>query len=307
MIDLEYYINKLQERTYTIFLFHGVIEKPFKGIRNYTKKHLLKEEFENLLFNLKKMGEPLSLDQVIDFHKEKIPLPDFSFSITFDDGFENNYSIAKPILEKLSIPATFYISTNLIDKNLMTWIDQIEFCIDTVGTRTFDLPWSSAPFKIYSKQTKIDFLNSIRKNIKKNPNKFVSDDIVRYVFNHCEMELISSKDGPLDKKMNWDQVYNLHSHELFSIGGHSHNHVSLGLLRLREMKIEITKSIKFLKDKANIETQHYSYPEGQKIDFNKNVEQFLKKNSIRCCPSAIYGQNDNILSSLFDLKRIMVV
>ena len=59
----------------------------------------------------------------------------------------------------------------------------------------------------------------LRKNIKKNPNKFVPKDIVRYIFNHCEMELISSNDGPLDKKMNWDQVYNLHSHELFSVGG----------------------------------------------------------------------------------------
>tara|TARA_S200000501_G_scaffold89718_1_gene82894 strand:+ start:219 stop:1142 length:924 start_codon:yes stop_codon:yes gene_type:complete len=307
MIDIEYYINKLQKKKYSIFLFHGVIEKSFDGIRNYTKKHLLKGEFENLLVNLKKIGKPLSLDQVINFHKEKVPIPDFSFSITFDDGFENNYSIAKPILEKLSIPATFYISTNLVDKNLMTWIDQIEFCIDTVSARTFDLPWSSVPFKINSKQTKIDFLDTMRKNIKKNPNKFNLEDIVRYVFNHCEMELISSSNGPLDKKMNWDQVFNLHSHELFSIGGHSHNHVSLGLLKIWEMKKEISKSIRFLKDKANIETQHYSYPEGQEIDFNNSVKRFLKKNRIKCSPSAIYGQNDTILNSLFDLKRIMVV
>ncbi len=307
MIDLKYYINKLQKGKHSIFLFHGVIEKSFNGIRNYTKKHILKEEFENLLVNLKKKGEPLSLDQVINFHNEKTPLPDFSFSITFDDGFENNYSIAKPILEKLSIPATFYISTNLVDKNLMTWIDQIEFCIDTLGTRTFDLPWNSLPIKVFSKKTKIDFLDDIRKNIKKNPNKFVPKEIVRYIFNHCEMVLISSNDGPLDKKMNWNQVYNLHSHELFSVGGHSHNHVSLGLLKPNEMKKEIMRSIKFLKDKANIETQHYSYPEGQEIDFDRNVVQFLKKNRIKCCPTAIYGQNDNLLSSLFYLKRILVV
>ena len=54
MIDLKYYINKLQKGKYSIFLFHGVIEKSFNGIRNYTKKHILKEEFENLLVNLKK-------------------------------------------------------------------------------------------------------------------------------------------------------------------------------------------------------------------------------------------------------------
>ena len=54
MIDLKYYINKLQKGKYSIFLFHGVIEESFNGIRNYTKKHILKEEFENLLVNLKK-------------------------------------------------------------------------------------------------------------------------------------------------------------------------------------------------------------------------------------------------------------
>ena len=107
--------------------------------------------------------------------------------------------------------------------------------------------------------------------------------------------------------MNWNQIYKLHSHELFSVGGHSHNHVSLGLLKINEMKKEIISSIKFLKEKANIQTQHYSYPEGQEIDFDRNVVQFLKKNRIKCCPSAIYGQNDNLLSSLFYLKRILVV
>ena len=66
MIDVKYYINKLQKGKYSIFLFHGVIEESFSGIRNYSKKHILKEEFENLLVNLKKKGEPLSLDQVIN-------------------------------------------------------------------------------------------------------------------------------------------------------------------------------------------------------------------------------------------------
>ena len=75
-----------------------------------------------------------------------MPLPDFSFSITFDDGFENNYSIARPILEKLSIPATFYVSTNLIDKNLMTWIDQIEYCIDQINSKNSRLTLEQCAF-----------------------------------------------------------------------------------------------------------------------------------------------------------------
>ena len=107
MINLDHYIKKLQKKKFSIFLFHGVIKESVNGIRNYTKKHILEEDFENLMVNLKSYGIPLALDEVVQFHKKNISLPDFSFSITFDDGFENNYSVAKPILEKLSIPATF--------------------------------------------------------------------------------------------------------------------------------------------------------------------------------------------------------
>ena len=107
--------------------------------------------------------------------------------------------------------------------------------------------------------------------------------------------------------MNWNQLSNLHNNKLFSVGGHSHNHVSLGLLDPEEMKSEIQKSINYLKNKGHIESQHYSYPEGQDIDFNKNVEEFLKINGIKCCPTAMEGQNNNLIKNLFTLRRIVVV
>jgi len=307
MIDISHYVQHIKKEKYTIFLFHGVIDKPCSGIRNYTKKHLLKKDFEKLLINLKKIGKPISLDEVINFHQERVPLPDFSYSITFDDGFENNFTIAKPILEKLSTPSTFYISTNLIENNLMTWIDQIEYCIDKVSNKSFKLPWDKKVFEITSNKSKIDFLNSIRKNVKSDPGKFAPQDIVKHIFDFSEVTMIISNDGILDKKMNWQQVQQLHNHELFSVGGHSHNHVSLGLLKHNIMEKEIQKSLEYLHNKASISTPHYSYPEGQKIDFNSNVKRALENHDIKCCPSAINGINDNILCSLFDLKRITVV
>ena len=305
MIDPDYLYSSIKKKKYVIFLFHGIIEKPYPGIRNYTNKHILKDDFEDLLINFKKIGKSLSLDSLITHHEEKIPLPDFSFSITFDDGFENNYSIARPILEKLSIPATFYVSTNLIEENLMTWIDQIEFCIDTINNKTFYLPWSNRPFEISSNKSKINFLDNIRRNIKKNPDICMQKKIVKYIFNHTGIEIIKSNNGPLDKKMNWEQVRILHNHELFSIGGHSHNHQSLGLLKPHKMRKEIHKSMEYLAKKGQIQPQHYSYPEGQAIDFNNKTISFLKQNGIKCCPTAINGINSNRMISLFELKRII--
>ena len=91
MIDVDYYLSKLRENTFLIFLFHGVIQDVNTGIRNYTKKHLLAEEFEILIKRLKAKGNPISMDDVIWNNENGKKLPPYSYAITFDDGFENNY------------------------------------------------------------------------------------------------------------------------------------------------------------------------------------------------------------------------
>ena len=305
-MNFDYYFQKLQKNTFSIFLFHGVIDKAYPGIRNYTNKHILKKDFEKLLEILQGIGNPISLDDIVKYHEEKKTIPENSFSITFDDGFENNFSIAKPILENLSIPATFYISTNLIDQNLMTWTDQIEFCIDLTKIRSIKLPWSEKDYSISTPESKVFCLEEIRKIVKRKTNLFNIENLVQDIFRQCKVNSITKSNSIIDKKMNWSQIEILHNHSLFSIGGHSHNHTSLGMISKNKMKKEIRDSINMLRDKANVESMHYSYPEGQKIDYNNDVIETLINNNIRCCPTAIEGTNNNNLGSLFNLKRITV-
>ena len=87
------YSKYLKKKSNVIFLFHGIIdENPFK-IRNYTKKHLLKKEFIKVLADLNKKGNCMSLDQVYKNIENKIDFKDYSYSITFDDGFYNNIKL----------------------------------------------------------------------------------------------------------------------------------------------------------------------------------------------------------------------
>ena len=306
MIDIDYYLSKLRESTFSIFLFHGVIEDINTGIRNYTRKHLPAEEFEILIKRLEVKGNPISMDDVIWHYENGKKLPPYSYAITFDDGFENNYSIAVPILEKYSTSATFYVSTNLVDKNLMTWIDRIEYCFENVNQASVQLPWRNNYFQLNSEESKIDCLEDIRTQVKKDPHLYEPEKVVIMIFDQCSVNMVSSNDHPLDQKMNWDQVSEIQHNKLFTVGGHSHNHVSLGLLDSSAMKNEIDTSINLLKNKAGISSLHYSYPEGQKNDFNENVIEKLKKNNIRCCPTAIDGLNDSTIGSMFFLKRVMV-
>jgi peptidoglycan/xylan/chitin deacetylase (PgdA/CDA1 family) len=51
-------------------------------------------------------------------------LPRAAVSITFDDGYQNNYSVALPILQRFGMAATFFVATGYIDRGLM-WNDRI--------------------------------------------------------------------------------------------------------------------------------------------------------------------------------------
>ena len=287
-----------------IFLFHGVIDKnPFK-IRNYTKKHLSKKEFIKVLNDLSKRGNCMSLDQVRYNIENKIDFEDYSYSITFDDGFYNNYKIAAPILKKKELYATFYLTTSFIEKNETSWIDKIEHMIEKVKTKKI-INVFNKKFKIdNSKRMKINFLNSIRYLSKKNNtdfNKLVLDIKKQLGFNYK----LNNLNNILDKKMNWKQVRKLNQCKYFTVGGHTVNHPILSFLSNMEAKKEIFNSINTIKKNTKIKIKHYSYPEGLKHTYGKREIKLLKNKGIKICPSAEFGFN-NKYTDLFNLKRILV-
>jgi len=75
------------------------------------------KQFEKHLQLLLKKGYSfVSINQVSDFYKQNIPLPDKAVLITLDDGFEDNYLNALPIFQRYQIPAVIYLATGVIGK-----------------------------------------------------------------------------------------------------------------------------------------------------------------------------------------------
>lgn len=298
------YQKYLKDKKLVIFLFHGVIENNKNQIRNYNKKHILSNQFEKILKGLLREGTPVSMDDVINFCNGK-KIPTKPFAITFDDGFQNNYRFALPILERLKIPATIYITTNFIEKNLMSWIDRIEWAFEKKKNFNIYLPWRSKSIKISSVKKKINILNEIRKKVKSNHTidpKLLADNI------QLQLKLPKkiSNNTQIDKKLSWKEIKTLNSNPLITIGGHTHNHSILSYIDQKYLKKEISYSLKLLRIKAGVSTKHFSYPEGTKISYNKFVIKELKNNGIQCCPTAVHGLN-LVGSNPFKLKRIFVI
>lgn len=49
-----------------------------------------------------------------------------TLSITFDDGYSDNFTVAAPILTAMAIPATFFVTTGFIDSSVVpAWDDRL--------------------------------------------------------------------------------------------------------------------------------------------------------------------------------------
>ena len=49
---------------------------------------------------------------------------DRHLAITFDDGYRDNFENARPVLEKLSLPATFFVVTEWMGSDVVPWWDR---------------------------------------------------------------------------------------------------------------------------------------------------------------------------------------
>ena len=294
----------LADDTFAVYLFHGVVDQHNEAVRNYTRKHISTKVFRRVLESLSQDGSPVSMDQIVDHHTSGEPLPPKAFAITFDDGFENNCSIAAGVLQEYAIPATFYITTDFVQDNSMSWIDRIEHCFAHTQCASIRFPWSDKPSSFSDSRQKIAVLEIIRANVKIDPVLDV-DEFVTDICRQCEIPEVRSNDDPLDQKMSWTQVRELAEDDLFTIGGHSHTHRTLAFLSQDELTKEIQRSLHLLEVHAGVHARHYSYPEGHRHSYCAAVIETLKQHAIECCPTAELGVN-SIDDDLFRLRRIPV-
>jgi peptidoglycan/xylan/chitin deacetylase (PgdA/CDA1 family) len=108
--------RRAPEGAYGVLMYHRVTPNP----KDYfpPSYSVTPTRFEKQLVGLLNRGfQCWSLERLLDSTLAQQPIPPRVFAITFDDGFENNYSYALPILQKLQLPATIFLATAYLDSD----------------------------------------------------------------------------------------------------------------------------------------------------------------------------------------------
>jgi peptidoglycan/xylan/chitin deacetylase (PgdA/CDA1 family) len=193
-------------------------------------------------------------------------------TIMFDDGYLDNYEFAASILEKYNCKASFYVVTDSIEKNELTWTHQLEYLFQNTSITDFSINYSFFEDEYHATNlpdldSKLSYLRKTLPRLKKLKHDqrelFISDLIKK------------ANDIQFPKlMMNWDQVRELRNMGHY-IGSHTVTHVMLGTIvdeaivrkELFESGIKIQQELGYF-------PKTISYPVGS---FNENVKKISKE------------------------------
>lgn len=218
-------------------------------------------EFERILayvqvfYNILPMGEAIS----------KLlygTLPFNSVVITFDDGYQNNYSLALPILKRKKVNATFYIASGFLDGGWM-WNDGIIEAISKTEKKSLNLSMIGCDCKsiINNDKATMELIDSVLEKIKYfKPEKRIN--IAKMILDEAS---VPEPDGLM---MTSDQVKEL-SKQGMEIGGHTVNHPILTSIDHNSACKEILENKLFLEELIGKQIHSFAYPNGKYgKDFN---------------------------------------
>ena len=256
---------------YVILLFHRVLNDEIEDpVNNY----ILTEEFYEQINFLNNNYDIISFDQINNLKPDK----KIKIIISFDDGYKDNYNNAYPILKQFNNNAIFFVLANYINKKKLIW--DRELCL------------------IYNYALKNDKLIKFKNSIKV-PN--FSEEKIKNIWQYInylkklKFEKIENIILDLKKEINYEDNYqeedcpmswkelSILNNNKMTIGSHGLNHLSLTNLSYEDSFLEITESKKMIEENLNINCKYFSFPFGNKLDFNEKLVNLCIKSGYKKC------------------------
>ena len=234
----------------SILIYHRVLDKP----------DLLTEDlcdtifFETQIRFLSAYFNVLPLPEAIQRLKEGT-LPSKAACITFDDGYADNAENALPILQKLGVPATFFIATGFVNGGMM-WNDKIIELVRIAPGNTLNLD------AIGLGRHTIDSLEKRRQTL-----TFLIQELKyrtleeRHVLIEQLFQLIPAT-LPDNLMMTADQIRQLHRAGM-EIGDHTVSHPILARTDDETVYAEIVDGKTKLEDIIQAPVRFFAYPNGK--------------------------------------------
>lgn len=260
------------------------------------------EMFEQHLYFFKKHFEIISTDDLLNLYPTDSVNKKHAV-ITFDDGYEDNYQFAYPLLKQLNVPATLFVATDFIDQKCIPWWDEVAWIIKRSNPKDIaKCGWISE-----SELTSMSIAEQIKvilRVIKRDRNSSIKEKV-------AQLRLVSGQSfslAQLDNKLfaDWDMVREMAENGII-IGSHTCSHRILSHLTETEQEQELNASKKRIETELSSSTNIMAYPVGGFDSFSSVTERLAKAAGYQAAFSYINGINKKLAANIqYQLRRIPV-
>jgi peptidoglycan/xylan/chitin deacetylase (PgdA/CDA1 family)/CelD/BcsL family acetyltransferase involved in cellulose biosynthesis len=222
--------------------------------------------------------------------------PEPVIAITFDDGYQDNYLRAFPILQRYGLPATIFLTTGSVDSRERPWFEQLSLAAKRTSQTFIDLeidlprrlPLRTDAERLAAKNLIIALVREVPDTERR---RWIADVIAR----------LGTSTDTEDTMLTWDQI-RLMKQRRIDFGGHTVTHPFVSRLAPEEAVREVSECKRRIEEELQSEVEHFAYPNGREGDFEPWNKRVLQEAGYRAAVSTLWGVNYPS-TDLMELRR----
>lgn len=299
--DFFIYFYLLVRRKIKIIVYHGVSNT---FLENQSPNVISKEVFEKQLQYLKKIYKNYPATLLFNERKKYRNMRN-GITITFDDGYANNYKHALPLLLKYSFKAIFFVTIKYIKiskkKEMPPWWDIINYVMNEKNQRDFFTIFTNNGLTLVPSS---DIRSARTEALEKLKNISVDklDKIVQEIQKRFANEI---KEIIFPAFIDWNKLKELH-HKGMEIGAHTASHVNIAGLSDDKFQEELANPKHIIETRLNNVVHFFAFPFGEKKNYSYKAAEFLKKAEYKRA-FLILNKFDSRINDDFFLNRIPIL
>ena len=222
-------------------------------------------------------------------------LPRNALAITFDDGYRDTLTEAAPVLRRLGLPATVFLTTGLVGTGAVSWFDRLALAFKLTRVAALTVPAGS--FALTSTDERLRTLDAVLAHLKGLADSERSRSVEAILD-----ALGAPDDGSLaDLMLTWDDVHALRMSG-FSIGAHTVSHPVLSRVPPTRARVEIEQSRDAITAACGQAPRSFAYPNGRAGDYTETVKTLVREAGFTCAVTTVFGLNTE-RTCPFELRR----
>lgn len=180
--------------------------------------------------------------------------------LTFDDGFRNNAEVVAPILRRYQIPAVFFVCSRHANPGKYLWFSYLRALEQWFPGNAFSFREQHFDMSPARRASSVSQLRSMLLNLKPHPGA-----MYKAIEEECpQLEEFAPASGLADRSagMSEEQVKDLSSDPLFTIGIHTVDHPYLTKCEPAEMICQIENNKRWIEQVTSQPCDLIAYPIG---------------------------------------------